>query len=165
MFRQLSDFFKTWNYERSATEKIFSALTNDVLSNKGNENVRTLGRLAGHIVETLKEMPKRAGLNIEYHEEILRYDKVEDILLNYRKACDEAEAKIKLQWNDGMLENLVEMYGEQWKLGQVLFTLITHQAHHRAQMTVLMRLLGLKVPGVYGPSKEEWAAFGMPAME
>jgi uncharacterized damage-inducible protein DinB len=165
MFRQLSDFFETWKYERSATEKVFSALTNKVLSNKENENVRTLGRLSGHIVETLKEMPKRAGLNIEYHEEILRYDRVEDILLNYKKACDDVEAKIKLQWNDGMLANTVEMYGQQWTLGQALFTLITHQAHHRAQMTVLMRLVGLKVPGVYGPSKEEWVAFGMPAME
>jgi hypothetical protein len=28
-----------------------------------------------------------------------------------------------------------------------------------------MRLADLKVPGVYGPSKEEWTAFGMPAQE
>ena len=165
MFRHLSDFFDTWHYERSATEKVFTALTNKVLSDKENENVRTLGRLAGHIVETLKEMPKRAGLEIDYHEEILRYGTVEDILLNYKIACDELESKISLLWNDGMLNNEVSMYGEQWKLGQVLFTLITHQTHHRAQMTVVMRLVGLKVPGVYGPSKEEWAAFGMPAME
>jgi uncharacterized damage-inducible protein DinB len=148
-----------------SNRKDFSALTNEVLLNKENENVRTLGRLSGHIVETLKEMPKRAGLSIEYHEEILRYDKVEDILLNYKKASDELETKIRIQWNDGMPANKVEMYGEQWKFGQVLFTLITHQTHHRAQMMVLMRLLGLKVSGVYGPSKEEWVAFGMPAME
>jgi len=40
-----------------------------------------------------------------------------------------------------------------------------HQAHHRGQMTVLMRQAGMKVPGVYGPSKEEWSAFGMEPME
>ena len=28
---------------------------------------------------------------------------------------------------------------------------------------VLMRQAGLKVPGVYGPAREEWAAMGMPA--
>jgi len=44
----------------------------------------------------------------------------------------------------------------------VLVSLITHQAHHRGQMTVLMRQAGLKVPGVYGPAREEWAAMGMP---
>jgi hypothetical protein len=30
-------------------------------------------------------------------------------------------------------------------------------------MTVLMRQAGLRVPGVCGPSLEEWALFGAPA--
>ena len=28
-------------------------------------------------------------------------------------------------------------------------------------MTVLMREAGLDVPGIYGPARQEWAAFGM----
>jgi uncharacterized damage-inducible protein DinB len=32
-------------------------------------------------------------------------------------------------------------------------------------MTVLMRQAGLAVPGVYGPAREEWAAYGMAAPE
>ena len=43
----------------------------------------------------------------------------------------------------------------------VLISLVRHQAHHRAQMTVLMRQAGLAVPGIYGPAREEWAAMGM----
>lgn len=43
------------------------------------------------------------------------------------------------------------MYGEIWARGLTLFYLITHQAHHRGQMTVLMRQAGLPVPGIYGP--------------
>ena len=31
-------------------------------------------------------------------------------------------------------------------------------------MTVLMRQAGVPVPGMYGPSKEEWAAMGLPPM-
>ena len=30
---------------------------------------------------------------------------------------------------------------------------------------VLMRQAGLGVPGIYGPSKEEWATMGMPPQE
>lgn len=56
------------------------------------------------------------------------------------------------------------MYGEQWPKGLVLSILIAHQTHHRGQMTVLMRQAGLPVPGMYGPSKEEWAAMGLPPM-
>jgi uncharacterized damage-inducible protein DinB len=55
------------------------------------------------------------------------------------------------------------MYGEQWPRGTMLNALIAHQTHHRGQMTVLMRQAGVPVPGMYGPSKEEWAAMGMPA--
>ncbi|MCK6259572.1 DinB family protein [Fictibacillus sp. KIGAM418] len=50
------------------------------------------------------------------------------------------------------------MYGEKWENGLTLYILNCHQIHHRGQMTVLMRLAGLKVPGVYGPSIEEMEA-------
>ena len=62
-----------------------------------------------------------------------------------------------------MLED--DMYGEMWAKGKTLGVLVTHQIHHRAQLTIVMRLAGLKVPGVYGPSNEEWAAMGMQAQE
>ena len=52
-----------------------------------------------------------------------------------------------------------------WSRGKTLGALVTHQIHHRAQLTVVMRLAGLKVPGVYGPAKEEWAAYGMEPQE
>jgi uncharacterized damage-inducible protein DinB len=52
------------------------------------------------------------------------------------------------------------MYGMDWNKGTTLHILVTHQTHHRGQFTVLMRQAGLKVPGVYGPSKEEWIAYG-----
>jgi len=57
------------------------------------------------------------------------------------------------------------MYGEMWNRGTTLGVIITHQIHHRAQLTVVMRLLGLKVPGIYGPAKEEWKNFGMTTQE
>jgi uncharacterized damage-inducible protein DinB len=30
-----------------------------------------------------------------------------------------------------------------------------HLAHHRGQMTVYLRLLGAKVPAIYGPSADD----------
>jgi len=33
--------------------------------------------------------------------------------------------------------------------------IITHIAHHRAQIGVYLRLLGVSVPGTYGPSADE----------
>jgi uncharacterized damage-inducible protein DinB len=67
-------------------------------------------------------------------------------------------------WKDGMLEEEDDMYGEPWKKGQSLTNLVAHQCHHRGQMTVLMRQAGLRVPGFYGPAKEDWAQMGMDPM-
>jgi len=53
------------------------------------------------------------------------------------------------------------MYGEQWSRAKTLQVLIHHQIHHRAQMTVLMRQAGLRVPGLFGPAREDWAKMGM----
>jgi uncharacterized damage-inducible protein DinB len=38
-----------------------------------------------------------------------------------------------------------------------------HQAHHRAEMLVLMRQAGLPILWVYGPTREQWSEFGMSA--
>lgn len=32
---------------------------------------------------------------------------------------------------------------------------MTHWAHHRGQMTVYLRLMGAKVPSIYGPSADD----------
>ena len=70
--------------------------------------------------------------------------------------------QIRSRWDDASLAVTDDMYGETWPRGLTLSILIHHQAHHRGQMTVLMRQAGLKVPGVYGPAREEWAAYGAP---
>ncbi|MBK8721797.1 MAG: hypothetical protein IPL95_05830 [Saprospiraceae bacterium] len=57
------------------------------------------------------------------------------------------------------------MYGELWTKGNTLAILIRHQAHHRGQLSILMRQNGCKVPGVYGPSKERMGNLSYAAME
>jgi uncharacterized damage-inducible protein DinB len=68
---------------------------------------------------------------------------------------------IKGKWTDDDLPQSVEMYGQKWTNGSILSSLVRHQIHHRAQMTILMRLQNIAVPGIYGPAQEEWAGFGM----
>jgi uncharacterized damage-inducible protein DinB len=46
-----------------------------------------------------------------------------------------------------------------------LQALISHEIHHRGQMAVPRRQAGLQVPGIYGPAREEWEAYGMPTQE
>ena len=83
-------------------------------------------------------------------------------LLLLESAARSLLQQVKSRWNDAALLTEDEMYGDKWPRGYTLMALVLHQTHHRAQMTVLMRQAGLKVPGVYGPAFEEWGAYNMP---
>jgi uncharacterized damage-inducible protein DinB len=166
MYYKINDFLSDWDYESKATLKIFDNLTDKSLPTKVTPEGRSLGFLGWHIVLTINEMMSRTGLqfNAPPHDSPPPSSAAE-IKNAYEKASASFVEELKKKWNDSSLEQEVDMYGEKWKNGATLAALITHQIHHRAQMTVLMRQAGLKVPGVYGPSKEEWVAMGMKPME
>ena len=163
MFTKITDFLSAWESESASTLKVFQHLTDKALSQEVYTGGRTLGRLANHIIETLSEMPHKLSLGID--EEKVDFHSAKELADAYQKAAEKLALNIKEKWTDASLEASTNMYGEEWKNGFSLRVLITHQIHHRAQMTVLMRQAGLKVPGIYGPSKEEWEAMGMKAMD
>ncbi|MBN8568550.1 MAG: DinB family protein [Ignavibacteria bacterium] len=163
MFRSIEDFSNEWTYEYEATLKLFGNLTNESLSQEIKPGGRDIGFLAWHMVETVSEMLKTAGLTDidELHDLDKSVRNVHKIKSDYERLSKQALAAVKDQWTDEKLLEKVPMYGEEWAKGFVLQCLILHQAHHRGQMEVLMRQAGLKVTGIYGPAEEEWAAMGM----
>jgi len=165
MLRTIEDFQKDWTYEADATMKVLNALTDESLGQKVTSEGRSLGLLAWHLTQTLGEMLGMVGLKIDAPEHGAQCPtSASEIASAYEKAAKSVGVEIGKDWTDETLQLEDNMYGETWKRGVTLFALIAHQAHHRGQMTVLMRQAGLKVPGIYGPAKEEWEAFGMPAM-
>ncbi len=165
MFRKISDFEKAWAYEAEMTGKILQTLTDSTMAQKVTVDGRTLGFLGWHLTLTLGEMLGLVGLNVDAPAEDAECPAhAADIAAVYEKAAASVSNEVTSNWTDETLLQKDEMYGEIWSRGMTLFYLIAHQAHHRGQMTVLMRQAGLPVPGVYGPSKEEWAAMGAPAM-
>lgn len=166
MYRKIEDFINDWTYEYQSTLKVFNNLTDESLIKKVNENVRTAGRIAWHITTSVGEMAHRTGLTFKTIDSNSAIPAtVNEIVQVYKEASENLLTEIKESWNDETLFVEDDMYGENWKRGTTLAVIINHQIHHRAQLTVVMRLLGLKVPGIYGPAKEEWNSFGMPAQE
>jgi uncharacterized damage-inducible protein DinB len=166
MYYKLEDFLNDWKYEYESTLKVFSNLTDESLTKVVNENIRTAGRLAWHITTAIGEMAHRTGLTFKTVESnSVVPTTVKEIVDAYKEASENLLDVVKSNWNDETLNVEDDMYGEMWKRGTTLAVIISHQIHHRAQLTVVMRLNGLKVPGVYGPSKEEWISYGMPAQE
>ncbi|MGD9561818.1 MAG: DinB family protein [Pyrinomonadaceae bacterium] len=165
MLRKIEDFKKGWAYEVEMTQKVLNTLTNESLGQKVTPEGRGLGFLGWHLTQTLGEMLGLVGLKIDApSHDVECPTEASEIAAAYEKAARSVADEITANWTDETLLQEDSMYGETWARGLTLFYLIAHQAHHRGQMTVLMRQAGLPVPGVYGPAKEEWAAMGAPAL-
>jgi uncharacterized damage-inducible protein DinB len=165
MYRKIEDFQRDWAYETEVTVKLFNNLTDESLSQKIIEDSRTLGFLAWHITLTLGEMLAKVGLTIDCPPEDASVPaSAKEIAETFEKAAKSVGEQVSKNWTDENLEIEDEMYGMIWKRGTTLSSLINHQAHHRGQVTVLMRQAGVPVIGVYGPAKEEWEAMGMAAL-
>ena len=166
MLRKIEDFVGDWEYEAASTSKILNALTDESLSQRVTPDGRSLGFLGWHLTQTLGEMLGHAGLKIDAPGMDRECPaSASEIAAAYEKGARSVTEEVKKNWTDETLLQTDDMYGDTWPRGVTLFALIAHQAHHRGQMTVLMRQAGLAVPGVYGPSKEEWAAMGAPPMQ
>ena len=166
MFRSIQDFLGTWAYEAEATSKVLDQLTDESLHQKVTPHGRSLGRLAWHIIQTLPEMGGRIGLTVKGPDETDPVPAAARALSrHFQEAAESLREQIQASWVDADLEIEDDMYGEMWPRGRTLAALVNHQIHHRGQMTVLMRQAGVQVPGVYGPSREEWDAYGMPPQD
>jgi uncharacterized damage-inducible protein DinB len=166
MFRTIEDFEKRWAGEKASSLKVMRALTDASLGQMVAPGGRSLGRIAWHIVQTLGEMGGHAGLKVEGADEKTPQPAHAAAIADAYAANSEAVNRaVKGGWTDADLPGEIDMYGQKWTRGQALGALIAHEVHHRGQMTVLMRQAGLVVPGVYGPAKEEWAAYGMPTQD
>lgn len=168
MFRRLADFEESWQEEVAKTIAVIDAIPDTAMGATVAPDHRDLRRLAWHLVESLIEMPGRCGMAIE-GEQLIQGAFICDppaTMAEVREAyvrASESFRKGLSGWTDATLETEDDMYGELWPRSRTLQVLLVHQAHHRGQMTVLMRQAGLQVPSIYGPAKEGWATYGMEA--
>ncbi|MBD2867634.1 DinB family protein [Paenibacillus arenilitoris] len=163
MYTSVQNFIDDYRNESAGTQKLLDALTDQRLGQEIAPGFRTLGFLAWHLVTS-------SGLLLATG---LRFDSVPDdgespasaktIAETYRRTAASILDAVQAQFTDEKLQESVDMFGQQWKIGYTLGAFIGHEIHHRGQITVLMRQAGLPVAGVYGPSKEEYAAMGVPA--
>lgn len=165
MYRRIEDFTRDWDFESRATLAVLRALSDEALEQRVAPDGRSLGHLAWHLAASLAKMARLAGLpGVEGPaEDVPSPGSAREIVEAYGKTACSLAGAVPAAWTDGMLPEEIPMYGYHWPRGKTLSVMVLHQAHHRGQMTVLMRQAGLPVPGCYGPSREEWAARGMEA--
>ncbi|WLR42073.1 DinB family protein [Bacillus carboniphilus] len=158
MFQRIDVFLKTWGYESKMTQKLMSNLTDESLKQPDRSDHYCLGQIADHLANTIPMLATKAGLSLKLPDEVIHSQSVKTLLEHYQRNSEAFIHAVEKQWKDDDLNEELDFFGATFTKGMLLTFLIQHQAHHRGQMTVLMREAGLMVPGMYGPSKEERAA-------
>jgi len=124
----------------------------------------------GYLAELVATMPNWLAMTIERDELDLRPPSGQGIPrepLNSRDDYLRAHNKAVAAARAALQKTNVDFLNTHWKLlvgGQVVLDTPRHEmlrdtfnhlAHHRGQMTVYLRLLGAKVPALYGPSADD----------
>lgn len=159
MYTRIEDFAAEWKKEAQLTQDVLDVLTDESLSQPIVPGRRSLGRLAWHLVSSVQYM-SALGLEFEGVKDELP-DTAEMIAGEYRRVAAALLQAVETQWNDDSLRESRAIMGEEWENGASLRFTVLHQTHHRGQLTVLMRQAGLRPPGVYGPTYEDWEERGL----
>jgi uncharacterized damage-inducible protein DinB len=162
MFQTINGFLQSWEYEAEATQRVLDVLTDESLQREVTSKDRTLGRIAWHIVTAIPVLMSHTELTFAAPSEDEPVPASAQVIADsYRQVNTSFIQALKTHWTDDSLKMMNDVFGRKMPNGIFLMILIRHQVHHRGQMTILMRQAGLKVPGIYGPSREEWADMGM----
>jgi uncharacterized damage-inducible protein DinB len=156
-----------FDQEMAAARRTLERIPEDKLAWKPHEKSMTLGRLAGHIAELpgmgLNVM-KTDGFDVANRGESGRKPTVAEsqkhALELFDKNVAEARAAFTAASDDHWAGNWTISAGERKfydgpRSGAVRRMMMNHIIHHRAQLGVYLRLNGVPVPSVYGPSADE----------
>jgi uncharacterized damage-inducible protein DinB len=161
LFPTIAEFTGEWRVEATLTQQVLDALTDASLGQLVSPEGRTLGRLAWHVVTSIPDFLAHFGITIEPVKDAATVPaSAQPIADAFRKISADVPEAIEQQWTDQTLKQVQDAFGRDLPNAAILGLLVKHMIHHRGQMTVLMRQAGLKVPGVYGPAKEEWSRLG-----
>ncbi|MCP8968582.1 DinB family protein [Ectobacillus ponti] len=162
MFQTVKGFLRVWEYETAVTGRLLAQLTDGALRQPMAPGQWDLGGVAWHLVTAVQAMTACTALRFAAPEHGKPVPESARLIVGqYNQMATSFAEALRVQWQDEDLLRVIDFFGQQMRIGNLLFFLLQHQTHHRGQLTVLMRQAGLPVPGVYGPSKEEWAARGM----
>jgi uncharacterized damage-inducible protein DinB len=150
--------------EAATTRKIIERLPNDKFDWKPHEKSMSLSQLASHIIEM-----------VGWTTPTMTLDGLDFATMDYKPTIHENTASMLETFDKNVAESISvlsnasdEEFAKSWYMrkGETLFfelpraavlrsMVFSHIIHHRGQLSVYIRMLGVPVPMIYGPSGDE----------
>jgi len=158
-----------YDEEMKSTRKMLERLPEDKFDYKPHEKSMTLGRLASHVAE----LPNWAAHTMEAEVLEIQAGQAPYVAKDRRQLLADFDKNVAA--GRKLIAAATDAdFAKMWTLkygGQTIFTMprsavmrsvvMNHMIHHRAQLSVYLRLNEVEVPGMYGPSADEmkfWTA-------
>ncbi len=166
--KMIESLLPEFDEEMASTRKFLELVPDGKLGWKPHEKSMTMGQLAWHVsdlpswcADTLRQDSMTLS-NDDYQKKVAEREGKgkKEILAGFDKYVTEARKQLaaaddaalahqwKMTWGG---ETIIDMPRSQVLRKWVL----NHLIHHRAQLGVFLRLNGIAIPGVYGPSADE----------
>jgi len=160
-----------FDQEMANTRKMLERVPEAKYDYKPHEKSMAMGRLASHVAEMAlwgKTTLETEVLNIEPGMQPFMAKSKQELLETFDTNAREARQAIeKTSDADWMKTWTMNFGGKQVmsmpRVAVVRGVVMNHMIHHRAQLSVYLRLNDVEVPGMYGPSADEmkfWQAQG-----
>jgi uncharacterized damage-inducible protein DinB len=159
----ISELLQELEQERHSTRRVLELIPQDRLGWKPHEKSMTLGQLAQHVAslpQRIAELSTRPTFDVKTQIPRPSTASVAELLAELERSVQAATAVLGGMEDSALSTPWRMMDGEREvmampRVALLRSVLFNHWYHHRGQLTVYLRMVGARVPAVYGSSADE----------
>jgi hypothetical protein len=153
-------FMNNWQREFATTLKILKQLPADKADFKpAAEKTRSAMGLATIFIAELGVVDGAVKGKIEFGGALPTFATYPDLVQAYEKTFKSMVPKVQAMsdadWNSKVLAPVGPKQMAEVRKADMLWLMLHDSIHHRGQFSIYLRLVGAKVPSIYGPSGDE----------
>jgi len=162
MNNPIETFFAVWDREAEKTTLMLTSLEGADYNFRPDPGGRSLGELAWHLAEgdayisfAIARGKFETGVK---PPNIQRPLTIAELAPGYQRIHQEARKRLTALTMADLDKEMQFFDGSVQPVSQLLWDmLVLHAVHHRGQLSVLARLAGATIPGMFGPAREQSA--------
>jgi uncharacterized damage-inducible protein DinB len=160
--RMIDPMLMEFDQEAATTRRVLERIPSDQLGWKPHAKARSLGELAVHVATSQKnvtEALQKDTFEMAPHPPTVP-GSAEDIVAMFDDCTSSAKAMLGGMSDADLTSSWSLTVGgvpkfTAPKAGVVRMIVLNHIYHHRGQLSVYLRQLGVALPSIYGPSADE----------
>jgi uncharacterized damage-inducible protein DinB len=158
----IEELIQELEQETHATRRVLERIPEDQLDWRPHPKSQSLGELAMHVASIPGALAEVSTRPFDVGTPIPRpsAESVNQLLETLSRSVARATEILRSMGDRGLADQWQMLDGERelWSLPRGAFlrtTMLNHWYHHRGQLTVYLRQLGVPLPAVYGDSADE----------